>query len=68
MDAALEDRIAEIEHRQAHFVLASNGTDGWVNFIESRLLQERQFEHGVLIEVIASLRCHPMVHGEPFSL
>ena len=56
MDAALEDRIAEIEHAQAHFVLASSGTDGWVNFIESRLLQERQFEHGVLTEVIASLR------------
>jgi hypothetical protein len=52
----LEDRIAEIEQRQTRFVLASSGTDGWVNFIESRLLQERQFEHGVLTEVIASLR------------
>jgi hypothetical protein len=56
VDAALEDRIAEIEQRQTRFVLASSGTDGWVNFIESRLLQERQFEHGVLTEVIASLR------------
>ena len=56
MDETIESRIAEIEHRQAHFRLASDGTDGWVNFIESRLLQERQFEHGVLTEVIATLR------------
>jgi hypothetical protein len=56
MDETIESRIAEIEHRQAHFRLASDGTDGWVNFIESRLLEQQQSERAVLAEVIASLQ------------
>ena len=55
-DADVLDRIAELEHAQAHFRLASDGTDGWVNFIESRLLQERQSERALLTEIIAALQ------------
>ena len=56
MDTDVLDRIAELEHAQAHFRLASDGTDGWVNFIESRLLQERQSERALLTEIIAALQ------------
>jgi hypothetical protein len=52
----LLDRIAEIEHAQAHFRLATDGTDGWVNYIQSQLLEHRQTERAVLTEVIASLQ------------
>jgi hypothetical protein len=43
MDSNIEDRLAEIEQRQTRFVLAGEGT-------------ERQFEQGVLAEVVASLQ------------
>jgi hypothetical protein len=56
MDETLEDRLAEIEHAQAHFRLATDGTDGWVNYIQSQILQTRQTERAVLAEVIASLQ------------
>ena len=58
MDATetLEDRIAEIEQRQTRFVLASDGGGAWVNYIQAEILAERQFEQGLLTEVIATLR------------
>jgi hypothetical protein len=58
MDATetFEDRIAEIERRQTRFVLAQDGTGGWTNFVESRLLQERDYTSGLLLEIIAGLR------------
>jgi hypothetical protein len=50
-----EARIVEIEQRQARFRLASDGTDGWVNWIEGRLNQERDFTNSLLVEIITDL-------------
>jgi hypothetical protein len=51
-DADLLDRLTELEHRQSRFVLATEGSGGWTNFVEARLLEERQF----LTEVVAMLQ------------
>jgi hypothetical protein len=56
MNDNIEERIAEIEERQTRFVLADSGTNGWINYIQSNLLEERQFEHEVIAQVIATLR------------
>jgi hypothetical protein len=56
MDENIESRISEIEEQQARFRLATDGTDGWVNWIESRMLQERRFEHELIGQVMAQLR------------
>jgi hypothetical protein len=53
---ALEDRIIELEQRQSRFIPASTGTDGWSNYIESKLLQERSYTSGLLEEIIGGLR------------
>src|SRR5262249_25167688 len=37
------------------FVLATTGDEGWVNYIQDCLLQERKFFHAVMAEVIAQL-------------
>jgi hypothetical protein len=52
MDADVLDRLTELEHRQSRFVLATEGNGGWTNFVEARLLEERQ----LLTEVIATLQ------------
>src|SRR5262245_43964620 len=45
MAADLQDRVAELEEYARRVIPARDGTDGWVNFIETRLLQERKFSH-----------------------
>jgi hypothetical protein len=52
----VEDRIAELEEFARRVIPAREGTDGWVNFIETRLLQERNFSHDVVAHALALLR------------
>jgi hypothetical protein len=56
MDTTIEERIEEIEQRQTRFVLASTGTDGWINYIQSKLLEEREFEHALISQAVATLQ------------
>jgi hypothetical protein len=55
-DMDLLYRIEEIEYTQAHFRLASDGADGWANYVASKLLEHRQTERALLTEVVASLQ------------
>jgi len=56
MDADLQDRVAELEQRAQRFKLATTGADGWENFIQCLILQERDFLLGVMAETIAWLQ------------
>jgi hypothetical protein len=52
----LETRLDELEQRQTRFKLATTGDDGWNNWLEARLLQERDFNQTVLGQIIADPR------------
>jgi hypothetical protein len=62
MTVALEDRIAELEERARRFKLATSGADGWENYIQSAIMQERDYFVDLLTEVIAQL--HREVRAE----
>ena len=63
----LDRRVAELEEHARRIIPAREGTDGWVNFIESRLMEEQassrelltyafaQFQRDLLAEVKAML-------------
>src|SRR5262249_53530786 len=53
MSGDLEDRIAELEDRARRFVLATTGTEGWHNYFQQLLLEEREFFNGVISELVA---------------
>jgi hypothetical protein len=55
-DTDLADRVAELEDRAQRIIPAREGADGWVNFIESRVAEEREYFHAVLSELIAHLQ------------
>ena len=52
----LEGRIAELEARQSRFKLATTGMEGWENYFQSLIMQERDYFNDLLAEVIASLQ------------
>ena len=52
----LEGRVAELEQRARRFKLATTGTDGWENFFQSLILQERDFLLDVMAHTIAHLQ------------
>jgi hypothetical protein len=49
----LEGRIAELEQRARRFKLATTGNDGWENYFQSLILQERDYFNELLTELIA---------------
>jgi hypothetical protein len=53
MSTELEDRIAELEEHTRRIRPATDGQDGWVNFIETRLLQERNYALDVVAHALA---------------
>ena len=53
MDVDLADRVAELEERARRFVLATTGSEGWQNYIQLQLLDERQHFNDLLTELIA---------------
>jgi hypothetical protein len=56
MDTDLQDRVAELEQRARRFKLAISGTEGWENWVQSLILQERDFLLDVMAETIAHLQ------------
>src|SRR6516162_4808552 len=52
----LEGRIAELEARQSRLKLATTGMEGWENYFQSLIMQERDYFNDLLAEVIASLQ------------
>jgi hypothetical protein len=55
-DVDLQNRIAELEQRQLRFKLATTGAEGWENYIQSLILQEREYLLDLLTEVVARLQ------------
>ena len=56
MDADLQNRVTELEQRAQRFKLATSGADGWENFIQSLILQERDFLLDVMAHTIAQVQ------------
>ena len=52
----LEGRIAELEEFRRRVIPARDGTDGWVNWIETRLLEERKFALDVVAHALAHMQ------------
>ena len=55
-DANLQDRIEELEQRARRFKLATTGMEGWENYFQSLIMQERDFFLDVMAETIAQLQ------------
>jgi len=53
---SLEGRIAELEEFRRRIRPATDGQDGWINFIESRVLEERQFALDVVANALAHMQ------------
>src|SRR5262249_15013241 len=49
----LEGRVAELEQRARRFKLATDGRDGWENFFQSLIMQERDYFFDLLTETVA---------------
>jgi hypothetical protein len=66
MDTDLENRISALETRSSRFRLASEGADGFHNYFQNLLLEERDFVESLLTHVIAGL--HRDILGEVRAL
>src|SRR5262245_66082391 len=55
-DTDLLDRVAELEEFAQRVIPAREGADGWANWVETRLLQERKFSHDVVAHALALIR------------
>src|SRR5262245_19746198 len=55
MDTDLQARVSELEDRARRFVLASEGADGWANFVQHKILEERDYLTELLTHVVADL-------------
>jgi hypothetical protein len=56
MVADLQDRVAELEEYARRVIPAREGTDGWANYIQSCLLEERKFSHEIVAHALALMR------------
>jgi len=66
MDTDLQARVSELEDRARRFVLASEGADGWANFVQHKILEERDYLTELLTHVVADL--HRNILGEVRAL
>src|SRR5262245_14622150 len=66
MDADLQDRVAALETRSSRFRLASEGADGWHNYFQTMLLDEREYITDLLTQVVADF--HRNILGEVKAL
>jgi hypothetical protein len=55
-DTDLQDRVAALETRAARIRPATEGADGWANFVESRILEESEFLQSVMAHALASFQ------------
>jgi hypothetical protein len=56
MSADLQARVAELEGYARRIIPARDGQDGWVNYIQACLLEERNFSHDVVARALAMMR------------
>jgi hypothetical protein len=49
----LEGRVEELEQRARRFKLATTGMEGWENYFQNLILQERDYFEGLLTQLIA---------------
>src|SRR5262249_15455205 len=56
MAVDLQARVAELEEHARRVIPARDGTDGWVNYIQSCLLQERNYALDVVAHALAMAR------------
>jgi len=56
MDADLQDRVAELEEYARRAIPAREGADGWTNYIQASLMEERKSIDNFLTEVVALLQ------------
>src|SRR5215831_2825906 len=52
----LEGRVSELEQRAQRFKLATTGMEGWENYFQSLILQERDYFFELLTEVVARIQ------------
>jgi len=52
----VEDRIAELEDFARRVIPAREGTDGWTNYIQAALREERKWNNDFLTELVALLQ------------
>jgi hypothetical protein len=55
-DADLQARVAELEEYTRRVIPARDGTDGWINYIQNCLREEREFSNGVFAHALAMMR------------
>jgi hypothetical protein len=53
MDTDVLDRLTELEQRQSRFKLATTGAEGWENYFQTLIMQERDFFLELLAETLA---------------
>src|SRR5262245_27854163 len=52
----LANRVEELEQRERRFKLATTGMEGWENYFQSLVMQERDFLFDVMAQTIAHLQ------------
>ena len=52
----LEGRVTELEQRARRFKLATTGMEGWENYFQNLILQERDYFVDLLTELVARLQ------------
>src|SRR5215472_9623484 len=52
----IEARLAELEEFRRRIRPATDGQDGWVNYIQTCILEERNFSHEVVAHALAHMR------------
>ena len=53
MTVDLANRVEELEQRARRFKLATTGMEGWENYFQNLILQERDYFEGLLTQLIA---------------
>jgi hypothetical protein len=62
----LEGRVTELEQRARRFKLATTGMEGWENYFQSLIMQERDFFLAVMAEATAQF--HQQIINEAKAL
>src|SRR6516165_4299101 len=56
MTVDLANRVDELEQRDRRFKLATTGIEGWENYFQSLIMQERDYFQDLLTTVVAPVR------------
>jgi len=56
MDSDLHGRVEELEQRSRRFKLATTGMEGWENYFQSLIMEERDYLIELMTHVVADLQ------------